>query len=420
MIKLKSLEIQAYRSCVDTKINLDSDITALIGINGSGKSNIMNALLLLKKTFNWRYGPSYKLRSDANNKSKIKVAIEYESKMIYITGEIIFETDEHNYDEVIGVNLKWDLSALIKEANNIILPSLFYSYGVSEGLSNYPAKDIIDLYRHPYDKEKLKKLDKKNITILEKSLPHIRNIITFFDSIRYYSASQFSDPSKCPNYIEIEADKPRTYRLRRSNVGHERFILDLYLSWKNTNPEFQNYLGIINNTGIGLLNNISFKEVPMPSTSYEVLLGGNVKTIEKSRVIIVPIFNIGKNKLSPNQLSEGTLRALSLIFYILTDNSNLLLLEEPEVCVHHGLLNSIIELLKSQSRQKQVVISTHSDYILDQLNPENLILVTREANLGTKANTLPEVMAKNDYDALKTYLKESGNLGEYWKSGGLE
>jgi predicted ATPase len=158
----------------------------------------------------------------------------------------------------------------------------------------------------------------------------------------------------------------------------------------------------------------------MPSNSYEVFSGGNVKTVEKGRTIIAPIFNIDKNKLSPNQLSEGTLRALALIYYILTDQSRLLLLEEPEVCVHHGLLNSIIELLKRQSKKKQIVISTHSDYILDQLNPENIILVKREPNMGTISQSLTDTMKKNDFEALKIYLKESGNLGEYWKEGGLD
>jgi predicted ATP-dependent endonuclease of OLD family len=97
-----------------------------------------------------------------------------------------------------------------------------------------------------------------------------------------------------------------------------------------------------------------------------------------------------------------------------------MLIEEPEVCVHHGLLNSIIALLKLKSKKKQIAISTHSDYILDQLQLENLILVKRTKDRGTIAKPLSKSMKKNDFEALKTYLKESGNLGDYWRSGGLE
>ena len=96
----------------------------------------------------------------------------------------------------------------------------------------------------------------------------------------------------------------------------------------------------------------------------------------------MPSFSIDGNTLSPNQLSEGTFKTLALLYYVLTDESNLLLIEEPEVCIHHGLLNSIIALIKAYSKQKQIVISTHSDFVLDQIAPEDLVLVTRQKNQG--------------------------------------
>ena len=96
------------------------------------------------------------------------------------------------------------------------------------------------------------------------------------------------------------------------------------------------------------------------------------------------------------------------------------MIEEPEVCIHHGLLSSIISLIKSQSKQKQIVISTHSDFVLDHLDPENLVLVKRQPNKGTKATQLSKSMSTNDYKVLREYLEESGNLGEYWREGGLD
>jgi len=419
MIKFNSLEIQAYRSCKETKINLHPEFTALIGKNGSGKSNIMNALLLIKKIFNADYRPWIKDKDESSNKCKIKVELEYEKNLIYITGEILFETDEHNFDEILGVDLRWNLSSFISGSENIQLPSLYYSYAITADHSKMSIAKWLEIFNYPHERNKIKQTD-EYLDLFAKVFPHINKIVDFINGIKYYSASQFGDPSKCPNYIEIDDDKPRLHRLRRSNFGHERYVYDLYKSWDKDNSEFANYLDIVNNNGIGLVDNIDFKKVKMPSTSIEVLSGGTVKTVEKNRVILVPTFYIDNNKLSPNQLSEGTLRALALIFYILNDKSKFLLLEEPEVCVHHGLLNSIIALLKSHSKHKQIVISTHSDYILDQLLPENLLLVTREVNNGTKVYNLPETMEKNEYEALKTYLKDSGSLGEYWKSGGLE
>ena len=142
--------------------------------------------------------------------------------------------------------------------------------------------------------------------------------------------------------------------------------------------------------------------------------------MKKLKKKVVPSIIIDNLNLSPNQLSEGTFKTLALVFYILNDDSNLLLIEEPEVCVHHGLLNSIIELIKIQSNFKQIIISTHSDFVLDKLEPENVVLVDKNRNKGTIAKSLFKTLSKNEFQALKDYLENSGNLGEYWKEGGFE
>jgi predicted ATPase len=96
------------------------------------------------------------------------------------------------------------------------------------------------------------------------------------------------------------------------------------------------------------------------------------------------------------------------------------LLEEPEVCVHHGLLSSILDIIKAFSRRKQIVISTHSDFVLDALAPDNVFVVRRSASKGTTVARVSEKMTVRQYQSLKKYLMESGNLGEYWRHGDLE
>ena len=138
------------------------------------------------------------------------------------------------------------------------------------------------------------------------------------------------------------------------------------------------------------------------------------------KILVIPQFNIGKNELSPNQLSEGTFKTITLLFYLITEASKVLLVEEPEVCVHHGLLSSIIELIKTYSRDKQIVLSTHSDFVLDEVNPENVYKVTNLPLKGTKVSHVPKSMSRLELAALREYLEVEGNLGEYWRHGGLE
>lgn len=406
-MKLKSFEIKSYRSCIKASFPLHPELTGLIGINSAGKSNILNALLLLRKMCRTRYVPVHE-RDGSFNKCIISTELQHENKTLYMNGEIFFETDERNFDEIqYTKKLRWDLSEFTDKTGWSSIPIELIAF--TDSLHAYPRF----MHQRIYTK---KDYDDFN-NLLQKNQHLLSEVVSFFNGINYYSASQFSDPSRCPVSIELEEQRP--VRRARSLAGHEQFIFDLYRTWKDKGKPYKRYLSTINKEGIGLIDDFEFTEVEMPSSSYEVRSGGKIRKIERNRLLIVPSFSIDGNKLSPNQLSEGTFKTLALLFYVLTDESKLLLIEEPEVCIHHGLLSSIIALIKTHSKQKQIVISTHSDFVLDQLSPENLVLVKRQTNSGTTAKPLSKSMSSNDYKALRVYLEESGNLGEYWREGGF-
>ncbi len=412
-MKLKVFEVQSYRSCLKTKFPLHKELTALIGINGSGKSNILNGLLLLRKICQSRNRRYHK--DSAFNHCRIYAEIEHEEGILYLKSDISFTTDERNFDEIQASRLRWNFKEFTKRTNWIDLPFDLFSMSNSYQFNtNLSIQELNRYYPFNYDYFLHEKLSKHQFN---KIMNILFDTFTFFNDINYYSASQFSDPSRCPVSIELEEDRP--IRKLRMNIGHEQFLLDLYKSWKVKNIVYKRFLTTVNQDGIGLIDDINFKEVVMPSSSYQVQSGGEIKKIERVRLLIVPNFTINGSILSPNQLSEGTFKTLALLFYVLTDESKLLLIEEPEVCIHHGLLNSIISIIKTQSRKKQIVLSTHSDFVLDQLDPDNLILVQLQNDKGTTANTLTKLLSRNDYSALRSYLEEAGNLGEYWKEGGL-
>ncbi len=237
--------------------------------------------------------------------------------------------------------------------------------------------------------------------------------------MRYYSASQFTNPANCPVSFEIEKEGAfsRGIRLR----GHAKFLFDIYNSYKSPdNTSYMQFFEIVGPKGIGLVDNIDFKAIPTSSIEYSVRSGGDVIQRKREKILVIPQFRIGRNDLSPNQLSEGTFKTITLLFYLVTEASKLLLIEEPEVCVHHGLLSSIIELIKTFSRNKQIIISTHSDFVLDEVEPENVYKVTNTPEEGTKVFHIPKLLSRRELTALREYLEKEGNLGEYWRHGGLE
>jgi len=395
-MRLKEVEISNYRSCIKTKLDLRDNLTTLIGVNGVGKSNILNCLQLLKQNRNRRY---FRRRpKDILSHTRLDLKIEMEAITVLFRADIYYETDERNIDEVYFSELKFRFDGGNPRRWTKISPEFqeVIDYMKRSGSTKFPME---------------KRLQTENARISIE-------ILRFLTNVNYYSATQFSDPTRCPASIELE-----DFKLSRSgwrSKSHELFIYDLYRTYKSNRKSFNLFVNTVNQSGIQLIDDLIFFDHDIPSSSYKVKSGGKIQKIKKSKKIIIPSVVVDGLSLSPNQLSEGTFKSLALAFYILNDDSNLLLIEEPEVCVHHGLLNSIIELIKSQSRKKQIIISTHSDYVLDKLSPENIILIKKDKVTGTKAKTLTKTLSKNDYQALKEYLCESGNLGEYWKEGGFE
>ena len=108
-----------------------------------------------------------------------------------------------------------------------------------------------------------------------------------------------------------------------------------------------------------LITDISFEKVEFDSMK---IIPNKVK-----KVIFVPKVFLAKKVLSFNQLSEGTLKTMALVFYIIKNENSLLLIEEPEVCVHHGLLNSIIEVIKSETDFKQIINDLENFVIIKQV-----------------------------------------------------
>jgi energy-coupling factor transporter ATP-binding protein EcfA2 len=114
--------------------------------------------------------------------------------------------------------------------------------------------------------------------------------------------------------------------------------------------------------------------------------------------------------LKPHNISDGTLRILALITALYSGFS-LVAFEEPENCIHPNLLETLMNLARDSP--SQVVITTHSPYLLDHVKPEEVYLVWKEG-LETKVKKLSTT---SEMEHVKKFLEEGGTLGEAWYSG---
>lgn len=64
-----------------------------------------------------------------------------------------------------------------------------------------------------------------------------------------------------------------------------------------------------------------------------------------------------------------------------SQNANVVLVEEPENHLSHSRLNKLVSLISKKCDEKQVIISTHSNFVANKLGLEHLILLNNQKTL---------------------------------------
>ncbi|HDY65410.1 MAG TPA: hypothetical protein ENH84_04150 [Phycisphaerae bacterium] len=118
------------------------------------------------------------------------------------------------------------------------------------------------------------------------------------------------------------------------------------------------------------------------------------------------------NRIPAVGVSDGVM--LSLAFLALKYTSKIashhvFLIEEPENGVHYGSLKKIVDSLRNLSKEKkiQVILTTHSPYLLDLVEPEEVRVFTKDDEGAVYARKM------SDYPEVER-LKKHFMTGEIW------
>ena len=121
----------------------------------------------------------------------------------------------------------------------------------------------------------------------------------------------------------------------------------------------------------------------------------------------------GNRAIPATLLSDGTLRYLCLLAVLLHPKPPpLICIEEPELGLHPDLLPTLSDLMRDASQRSQLVVTTHSDMLVDTLTDRPESVVICEKHEGKTE------MRRLDKADLSKWLDDY-RLGDLWTSGEL-
>ena len=109
----------------------------------------------------------------------------------------------------------------------------------------------------------------------------------------------------------------------------------------------------------------------------------------------------------PSQFSDGTLRFICLATALQQINPPAaIIIDEPELGLHPYAISILADLINAATQRTQVILATQSPVLLDHFEPESIVVVNRKEGQSSFEHL--------DADALKEWLEEY-SLGELWQ-----
>ncbi len=351
MSKVSSLSVEGFKSIRELKNFELNNLNVLIGANGAGKSNFINLFRLLNEIYEQRLqlyvqkqgGPDSLLRFGRKETDNIKIHVEFG-----VNG-YLFHLVPTNDNRMI-----FELEETIFHGQYVANKKTILGYGHAEA-----------------------KLKDDRTTISE----YVR------DGIRNWKVYHFHDTSDSAKVKQIHSINDNL------NLKSDAANLAAYLRMLKDSYE-KEYNRIVATIRLVLpfFDDFVHRE--------------NIENIELEWV------QKGKSDtpLKAHMLSDGSLRFICLSTLLLQPIHLLpdtVLIDEPELGLHPYAITVLADILKQVSEKKQIIVSTQSVELVNELEPEDVIVVNQKND--------ESIFERLDSDNLSNWLEEY-TLGELWKN----
>lgn len=398
---LKNVHITNFLSCKDTEIELDDVITALIGRNAAGKTNILKAVqwcaqFAVGNALLYEYFSNF----DALN---IECSVEFSIDNKFFKYEVKLTKNLTKNSSMLGAVAALPVP---QKQDSVLMENLLcHENGVWELIAKR-NNDSVTHYNEGNETDLKIKTEIPMIVFMlsllpEKELnPFINKICNYLSEIKYYTLED--DKYKIgayDKYAHIIFDDAYNEWLSENNKVESSVIMRLLHIWHVNKDLLEEFEALIGKNGLNLIDNLVIGK-----SSY----GG-----EDEKHFYLLKFIVADIAVNYTQLSYGTQRVLTILLALLYDKNSTLLIEQPEDGIHSGLLRKLLPLCFEYGAvyNKQIIVSTHSPDVINLLPPESIRLVKMTEN-GTKVSSL----SKEQLPFIYEFLEDEGALFDFIES----
>lgn len=382
--QIESIRVQNYRALKDIELKKITPLTVFLGPNGSGKSTLFDVFAFLSECFNtglrkaWDKRGRFRELRTRGQQGPIIFELSYrESKQ----QELMTYRLEINEDpEGPFVSNEWLQWKRVKPSRPFRF--LIFQNGAGEVVSGDLPDEQDERVR-----EKLSSRELLAVNTLGQLAKHPR-----VSALRQFISSWYLSYITADHTRGIPEAGPQE---RLSQTGDNLPNVIQYL--KERHPDQLDEI----------LDKLTHRIPSLESVTAKILEDGRLLLQIKDAPFEQPILS--------KFASDGTLKMLAYLTVLYDPTPPRLIgIEEPENQLHPRLLPELAEECRAAITNTQVMVTTHSPFFINALNPKEVWALSRDEKGFTRAKRASEMKT------VVAMYKERFQLGSLWVDGHFE